>query len=357
MIRKECFSRDWIYQVRASHFPKSAPQILEKTIHTFELLCLLVKSELPFVFKGGTSLLLLLSDFTRLSIDIDIITDVKELDLNPIVEGSVFKRVEPDIRLVSNIPKSHYRFYYDSIFGIDDYILLDIINDKTYYKHIKLVRIRSPLIEIDEIINVRIPSVDDIIADKLTAFAPHTIGIPLKRHKEAEIIKQLYDLGNLYEKMNDISVFRETYFKAAAQELNYRSESYTVQDILRDTLRSALAFCQMDLKGFTENELSAEYRLGMTNIRGYLMDGRLTFQTAKIYASRIALLIALLLNQDADIQTNDLLFSDNINTKINQFVLPDDFRAFYSLRKTNAECYYNLYLVSQLLKDYSWVTE
>jgi len=66
MIKKECFSRDWIYHVCATHFPKSAPQILEKTIHAFELLCLLVKSKIPFVFKGGSSLLLLLSDFKRI---------------------------------------------------------------------------------------------------------------------------------------------------------------------------------------------------------------------------------------------------------------------------------------------------
>ena len=45
---------------------------------------------------------------------------------------------------------------------------------------------------------------DDILGDKLTAFAPNTTGIPYEKSglsRAMEIIKQLYDIGNLFEQM------------------------------------------------------------------------------------------------------------------------------------------------------------
>ncbi|MFA6681104.1 MAG: hypothetical protein WCS35_03650, partial [Sphaerochaeta sp.] len=44
-----------------------------------------------------------------------------------------------------------------------------------------------------------VPSVNCILGDKLTAFAPHTTGIPFGVDKELEIIKQLYDVSVLVD--------------------------------------------------------------------------------------------------------------------------------------------------------------
>jgi predicted nucleotidyltransferase component of viral defense system len=44
----------------------------------------------PFVFKGGTALLLLLQTVHRLSIDIDIVGNFDLSDFEPIISGSVF---------------------------------------------------------------------------------------------------------------------------------------------------------------------------------------------------------------------------------------------------------------------------
>ena len=47
--------------------------ILERSIYAFGLLEALCRVGMPFIFKGGTSLLLLLKQPRRLSTDIDII--------------------------------------------------------------------------------------------------------------------------------------------------------------------------------------------------------------------------------------------------------------------------------------------
>jgi hypothetical protein len=59
MISKECTSIDWINEISAKN--KNADKILvEKVINALRLLEGLVESQLKFVFKGGTSLMLLL---------------------------------------------------------------------------------------------------------------------------------------------------------------------------------------------------------------------------------------------------------------------------------------------------------
>lgn len=58
---------------------------------------------LNFIFKGGTSLVLLLDEIKRFSVDVDIITEedkeMVETVLNKIIENQdLFKRVEENIR-------------------------------------------------------------------------------------------------------------------------------------------------------------------------------------------------------------------------------------------------------------------
>lgn len=58
---------------------------------------------LNFIFKGGTSLVLLLDEIKRFSVDVDIITEedkeMVETVLNKIIESQdLFKRVEENIR-------------------------------------------------------------------------------------------------------------------------------------------------------------------------------------------------------------------------------------------------------------------
>ena len=43
----------------------------------------------------------------------------------------------------------------------------------------------------------------DILGDKLTAFAPHTTGVPLGVGKSMEIAKQLFDAATLIDAMEN----------------------------------------------------------------------------------------------------------------------------------------------------------
>lgn len=73
MLSKEIYTREYIWNLYER--TGSDPALLEKVIYAFGLLEAIRKVGLPFCFKGGTSLLLLLEHPMRLSTDIDIIVE------------------------------------------------------------------------------------------------------------------------------------------------------------------------------------------------------------------------------------------------------------------------------------------
>lgn len=116
MLTKENFTLEHIQQLRENHNVDSF--ILERSIYAFGLLEALCRVKMPFIFKGGTSLMLLLEHPHRLSTDIDIIVE-PGTDVDHYLEeaGKIFpfEKVEQQIRQgKNNIEKRHYKYYYDS---------------------------------------------------------------------------------------------------------------------------------------------------------------------------------------------------------------------------------------------------
>lgn len=83
-------------------------------IYAFQLLGKLIEKGINLIFKGGTSIILLLGEeFKRLSIDIDVIFLEQNLNLptifNEIVNETPFVEWEEDVRRSSGRLK-HYKF-------------------------------------------------------------------------------------------------------------------------------------------------------------------------------------------------------------------------------------------------------
>ena len=72
MLTKENFSIQHIMELKNSS--KRDPGLLERVIYAFGLLEALRRVELPFIFKGGTSLLLILDKPFGLTIQMAIFT-------------------------------------------------------------------------------------------------------------------------------------------------------------------------------------------------------------------------------------------------------------------------------------------
>lgn len=116
MISRENFGLEHITQLRENS--RRDPALIERVLFAFGLLEALRRVELPFIFKGGTSLLLLLDKPMRLSTDIDIIvepgTEVDEY-LEKASQIFPFKSYEEQVRKgKNNIEKRHFKFQFDS---------------------------------------------------------------------------------------------------------------------------------------------------------------------------------------------------------------------------------------------------
>ena len=121
---------------------------------------------------------------------------------------------EEDVRIGQNkIEKRHYRFFYQSpLTGKEFSILLDVVFEENPYSTVTNHPIQNDLLITEgQNLSVQIPGVNCILGDKLTAFAPHTTGIPLGIGKDLEVIKQMYDCATLFQAMNDFSLLKEVY--------------------------------------------------------------------------------------------------------------------------------------------------
>jgi predicted nucleotidyltransferase component of viral defense system len=250
MITKDTLQPEWINRISAEN-RKADKILIEKVIRAMLLLEGLAQSGLTFVFKGGTAVMLLQKIPRRFSIDIDIIVPEK-VDFDVIfakfMQVKGFTRIEVQKRDTSSkIDKLHYKFFYVPVHQSnlpEDNILLDILLESSQYKYIVPTDIDSPFVRQDGAPSqVNIPSKEDILGDKLTAFAPNTTGIPYQKggfSRSMEMIKQLYDIGNLFEEVSDIKVVAETFKKIAQTEMKYRELSGDVSIVLNDIAQTVL---------------------------------------------------------------------------------------------------------------------
>lgn len=92
------------------------------------------------------------------------------------------------------------------------YILLDILFDEPPYLEMVQKEIKNDLLKVkDSPIFVTVPSIECILGDKMTAFAPHTTGGLYGTGKSMEIMKQMFDIDTLIGKMIKLDIVKQTY--------------------------------------------------------------------------------------------------------------------------------------------------
>lgn len=306
MISKECFTASWIDQ-KSKELQYNDKNIIEKVIRAFSLLDMLAQSGCPFHFKGGSCLMLLLKNGRhRLSIDIDIIcppeTDIEEYLKAYKDFGFIdYKSVER-IQRGTDIPKSHSKFFYQVAFLDDsdrqESILLDVLNEDCHYEEVVEVPIEGPFLKIEGTPSiVKVPSVGDILGDKLTAYAPNTTGIPyFKKDRDCsmEIIKQLYDIARLFDEVDNLEVTSRSFGRIAEVELSYRGLENNPKLIFEDVRQTSLCLATRGAEGNGDFNM---LQRGVSRIKSFMFRGGYLIENAIVDAARAAY-IATLLEKD-----------------------------------------------------------
>jgi hypothetical protein len=305
MFSAAAFTPEWINTQRRQ-LGNCDPGILEKCVHALTLLGYLVESGLPFIFKGGTSLLLHLPEVRRLSRDIDIICGRPPAEVGVAVAsigGRVpFLRWQEDDRGARSLTRRrHFKFFYRSALpgNVEQELLLDVVEESREVHTIVTRPIRTSFLEPEREHLVRVPTVESLLGDKLTAFAPHTIGVPLFSARGGEeqfqqVAKQLFDVGVLFEVAVDFGVVAKSYNAVSAQESEYRGNRHSRQAALDDTVLACLALTaskKRDLALYPDAPLLHD---GLNKMQGHLtwpgfMQGR---EPRRTLAARAAVLAA-----------------------------------------------------------------
>lgn len=361
MIDPKSRSREWILESCEKNKVKD-PTLMEKAIRAFSLLEALTKSGCPFLFKGGSALMLQLACTQRLSVDIDIVcppgTDVISY-LEPYAEEYGFGEIVPTERISrNNVPKTHAKCYYQVSYitnTASEKILLDVLFEENWYNQIDSLPITSPFLQMaGEEYNVNLPSKDDLLGDKLTAYAPNTTGIPYtkrvtrkdgtieERDCSMEIIKQLFDIASLFDKIDNLSIVRDTFLKIAPIELEYRGmDRNNIQSILDDIYATSLLICT----GLYTKNVSEDYtRLtkGIKRIHDLIISENYNHYSAIVNASKAAYLSVLISKgintfqrYDKTVNLNHIQIGEPVPEAINKLktIRPEAFFYWHQIEK------------------------
>lgn len=159
-----------------------------------------------------------------------------------------FLRSQEDDRGARGLPqRRHFKFFYRSALpgNVEQELLLDVVVEAREVHTIVMRPIRTSFLEPEHEHLVRVPTVESLLGDKLTAFAPHTTGVPFYRQSGEEqlqqVAKQLFDIGVLFDVATDFDAVAKSYNAVSAQESEYRGNQHSREEALEDTWRACIA--------------------------------------------------------------------------------------------------------------------
>ena len=358
MIAEICFTADWLDKKR-KELKGVDPSLLERALHAFALLGHLAESDLKFVFKGGTSLLLHVPVIRRLSIDIDILCSAPTAELDRVMAEVAkvppFIRYEEDERGSRGLPeRRHFKFFYTPLVAGNPapYVFLDVVEEPHVPHEVIDKPITPEILEIRREILVTVPTVESLLADKLTAFAPRTTGVPFQPANGSppdtmQIVKQLFDVGELFNLAEDLEAVRRVYQKIFSQENVYRGGGFAPADALEDTIQASLSLSMHRLKGVKDSAEALMLEDGARKLTSHLVDHRFNLDMAKLAAAKAALTAKLVKSEDAGASLGEFRTVPPPE-ELRQLKIDGEWERLNRLMSVNPEAFWYWYQASKL---------
>ncbi len=224
--------------------------LCELVVHCLELVAQLAQTELAFRFKGGNSQLILLPQPARFSIDVDIVTTVSKEALTAEVERitaqcDAFTRCEVRPHKTKPwLPMISFKLFFRSVYQApeDAFVMLDAVLEPAPYPGERRAVACGELYRSE--VEVEIPSISGLIADKLLCIGPATMGIPLGKKKEGQRLKHVFDVALLSTQPRDLAVTKESLRGIMEQENRIQNSTWSQDDVFADTRK----FCRLPLE-------------------------------------------------------------------------------------------------------------
>ena len=296
----------------------------------------------------------------RLSIDIDILCSSQASGLDRVLAAVAtmppFLKVEEDERGSRGLPKRrHFRFFYSPFMtgNPSPFVFLDVVEDHNIPHELIRKAIAPTFLDIDREVMVTLPTVESLLADKLTAFAPRTTGVPFyptnnQKADTMQIMKQLFDIGELFNIADDLSAVCRVYRKIFDLENEYREGKYAIENALDDTFQAALSLSVHRLKGVPDSMEASMLQDGVKRLTSHLVGHRFNLDDAKVAASKAALLTRLIVAEKVDVSLSALrsLPAPGI---LRELQLGREHIPLDRLKRTNPEAFWYWYQASKVV--------
>ncbi len=296
---KSRFSKEHIERHRLN----ASPELAEQAVHCLELVAELSEGGLSYQFKGGNSLLLILSEPKRFSIDVDVASDRSREEIEKVLDAivpkyGVFTRWERRQHKTKPwLPLSSYYLYYNSVVtdAPDTNIMLDVQMRRSAYKtEFKPVRCGELYVSAAK---VELPLPSSIISDKLLTLGPATLGIPIGRGKEAQRLKHVYDVSRLSATLPCVNEMRESFRSCLKQENELQETNHSVEDIVKDTLKFLWTTARLDKQpSSSEDPALSENINGLTPFAAHLFERGYNWQNLRRDMARAAVCMSVVGN-------------------------------------------------------------
>lgn len=188
--------------------------------------------------------------------------------------------------------------------------------------------------------NVTIPDLNCILGDKLTAFAPHTTGIPLGVGKDVEVLKQMYDVASLIQEMDDFDLVKKTYSNTLKTEIAYRGETLIEKDCLIDTIKTAQSIAS---HGKLKGDEYINLQEGARGLGSFIFSENFNPEVAAKRAPIVMYFAACLLE-------GELFEKYTGEPQVLRAYTHSEFKVFNFLRKLSPEAYYYICKTDEILK-------
>ncbi|HMB00115.1 MAG TPA: nucleotidyl transferase AbiEii/AbiGii toxin family protein [Spirochaetota bacterium] len=227
-----------------AHSLAASPVLTEQAVHCLQLVAELNAAGLPFRFKGGNSLLILLAEPRRFSIDVDIATGVSKAEMKAAVDAVIAKSdifLKYEIREHKTkpwLPMISFYIYYTSHFTRkgENCIMLDAVLKKSPYPGQRMAVACGELYNSDR--TTEVPAVAGLLADKLLTLGPMTLGIPLGKNKEGQRLKHVNDVSLLLTQKPDLDSIRTSIRACLEQENELQRKPRSLTEVYQDTLHT-----------------------------------------------------------------------------------------------------------------------
>ena len=269
------YQAEWkeIIETVARELGRSEQMVEKDTIQSI-FLFELAKSELPFVFKGGTSLSKVYNLIDRFSEDIDLSMNRRPTQSERVKSKELIIEIAENLGLVLSNPEeiksrydyNKYVFKYDSLFSV---IPLEIIIETSYYqsvypvdKHVvgsfvgrfcleRSIILPVPFEAAEVMMNVQ--SIERTFVDKVFAVCDYKI-----QNMQDRDSRHLYDICKLLQEVElneELNKLIDMVRDDRMQSKNNPSAQleYIIPDMLKEIIRSK--FYELDYKNVTQKLL------------------------------------------------------------------------------------------------------